>query len=105
MNPSQLRTAEMKALTTSTAKNGGIYLLNKVVEMVFKKEELLTSKGVKGLDQHKLEAIQGISYILQTTQLFTFTKIRINPRFLFQNTDCPSEIVSCAFALKLNLLM
>lgn len=76
MNPSQLRTAEMKALTTSTAKNGGIYLLNKVVEMVFKKEELLTSKGVKGLDQHKLEAIQGISYILQTTQLFTFTKIR-----------------------------
>lgn len=75
MNPSQLRTAEMKALTTSTAKNGGIYLLNKVVEMVFKKEELLTSKGVKGLDQHKLEAIQGISYILQTTQLFTFTKI------------------------------
>lgn len=74
MNPSQLRTAEMKALTTSTAKNGGIYLLNKVVEMVFKKEELLTSKGVKGLDQHKLEAIQGISYILQTTQLFTFTK-------------------------------
>ena len=105
MNPSQLRTAEMKALTTSTAKNGGIYLLNKVVEMVFKKEELLTSKGVKGLDQHKLEAIQGISYILQTTQLFTFTKFRINPRFWFQNTDCPSEIVSCAFALKLNLLM
>ena len=75
VNPSQLRIAEMKALTTSTAKNGGIYLLNKVVEMVFKKEELLTSKGVKGLDQHKLEAIQGISYILQTTQLFTFTKI------------------------------
>lgn len=74
MNPSQLRTAEMKALTTSTAKNGGIYLLNKVVEMVFKKEELLTSKGVKELDQHKLEAIQGIPYILQTTQLFTFTK-------------------------------
>ncbi|XP_062589357.1 serine/threonine-protein kinase PRP4 homolog [Saccostrea cucullata] len=58
VNPSQLRTAEMKALTTSTSKNGGIYLLNKVVEIVFKKEELRTSKGVKGLDQHKLEAIQ-----------------------------------------------
>ncbi|XP_061196002.1 uncharacterized protein LOC133204280 [Saccostrea echinata] len=58
INPSNLRTAEMKALTTSTTKNGGIYLLNKVVEMVFKKEELCKSKGLKGLDQHKLEAIQ-----------------------------------------------
>lgn len=58
VNPSQLRTAEMKSLAATN--NGSIYLLNKIVEMVFTRDELRASKGVRGLDKHKLEAVQGI---------------------------------------------
>jgi hypothetical protein len=71
VNPSQLRSAEMRALTASTTKSGGIYLLNKVIEMVFNKEELRVSRGVKGLDQHKLEAIKGMESLFACSPILS----------------------------------
>lgn len=38
-------------------KNGSIYLLNKIVEMVFIRDELRVSKGVRGFDKYKLEVV------------------------------------------------
>lgn len=56
VNPARLRTAEMTALTS---KKPAHYLLNKVLDMVFTKDELVEAKGVKSLNQHKLDAIKG----------------------------------------------
>uniref|UniRef100_K1P976 Uncharacterized protein n=1 Tax=Magallana gigas TaxID=29159 RepID=K1P976_MAGGI len=56
VNPATLRTAEMKALT---AKNPAIYLLNKVLDLVFFEEELRITKGARGLDKHKMDALKG----------------------------------------------
>lgn len=55
VNPATLRTAEMKDLT---AKNPAIYLLNKVLDLVFS-EELRNTKGARGLDKHKMDALKG----------------------------------------------
>lgn len=55
VNPARLRTAEMTALTS---KKPAHYLLNKVLDMVFTKDELVEVKGVKSLNQHKLDAIK-----------------------------------------------
>lgn len=57
VNPSSLRAAEMKALTS---KNPSVYLLNKVLEMVFTRTELQQTKGAKGLDGHKMDAVKGV---------------------------------------------
>ena len=56
VNPAKLRTAEMRALTS---KNAAASLLNKVIDLMFTEEELVSTKGVKSLDQHKLSAIKG----------------------------------------------
>eukprot|EP00105_Crassostrea_gigas_P027575 XP_011448954.1 PREDICTED: uncharacterized protein LOC105343333 [Crassostrea gigas] len=55
VNPATLRTAEMKALT---AKNPAIYLLSKVLDLVFSEEELRNTKGARGLDKHKMDALK-----------------------------------------------
>ncbi|KAK3085943.1 hypothetical protein FSP39_011079 [Pinctada imbricata] len=59
INPSKLRNAEMKAIVS---KSPPVFLLNKVVEMVFSKTELQNSKGVRGLDAHKMEAVREYIY-------------------------------------------
>jgi len=56
VNPAQLQTAEMRALTS---KNDAASLLNKVIDLIFTEEELVSTKGVKSLDQHKISAIKG----------------------------------------------
>lgn len=48
----------MKALT---AKNPALYLLNKVLDLVFSEEELRDTKGARGLDKHKMDALKGTS--------------------------------------------
>lgn len=70
INPSELRGIENKA---GSVKNPGLYLLNKVVELVFSKEELINSKSTYSLSSKKLEAIQGrerlkISFFLSCIQ-------------------------------------
>lgn len=54
VNPSKLRNAESAALM---AKNPPAFLLNKILDLVFHPDELKFSKGVKGLNTHKMEAI------------------------------------------------
>uniref|UniRef100_A0A8W8MS20 Uncharacterized protein n=1 Tax=Magallana gigas TaxID=29159 RepID=A0A8W8MS20_MAGGI len=56
VNPSKLRTAESAALM---AKNPSAFLLNKILDTVFHPDELNFSKGVKGLNIHKMEAMNG----------------------------------------------
>ena len=56
VNPSQLRKAESGALM---ARNPTAFLLNKVLDLVFHVDEMKHSKGVKGLNTHKMEAING----------------------------------------------
>lgn len=56
VNPSKLRNAESAALM---AKNPPAFLLNKILDLVFHPDELKFSKGVKGLNTHKIEAING----------------------------------------------
>ena len=56
VNSVKLQIAEMRALTS---KNAAASLLNKVVDLLFTEEELVSTKGVKSLDQHKISAIKG----------------------------------------------
>jgi hypothetical protein len=56
VNPSLLRATEQKA---TQARNKGVYLLNKVLDLVFTKQELKCTKGVKGLNNHKMDAVRG----------------------------------------------
>ena len=56
INPPELREAESKA---ACSKKPASYLLNKVLGMVFSKDELRSSKGSSGLHPTKLEAIKG----------------------------------------------
>ena len=56
VNSVKLQIAEMRALTS---KNAAASLLNKVVDLIFTEEELVSTKGVKSLDQHKISAIKG----------------------------------------------
>ena len=56
VNPTQLRGIESKA---GTAKNPGTFLLNKIADLIFTKEELGSSKGVSSLSSYKMEALQG----------------------------------------------
>ena len=51
-------------MIVQTSKNPAAYLLNKIAEMVYTKEELLQSKGVKGLERHKMEALKGEQFNL-----------------------------------------
>ncbi|XP_033759549.1 uncharacterized protein LOC117341795 [Pecten maximus] len=55
VNPSQLRGIENKA---GSMKNPALYLLNKVLDLVFSFEEMAASKGVSSLPINKREAIQ-----------------------------------------------
>lgn len=54
VNPSKLRNAESAALM---AKNPPAFLLNKILDLVFHPDELKFSNGVRGLNTHKIEAI------------------------------------------------
>ena len=56
VNSVKLQIAEMRALAS---KNAAASLLNKVVDLIFTEEELVSTKGVKSLDQHKISAIKG----------------------------------------------
>ena len=56
VNPSKLRNAESGALM---ARNPSAFLLNKVWDLVFHVDEMKHSKGVKGLNTHKMEAKNG----------------------------------------------
>ncbi|XP_022319965.2 uncharacterized protein LOC111122452 [Crassostrea virginica] len=56
VNPSKLRNAESGALM---ARNPTAFLLNKVWDLVFHVDEMKHSKGVKGLNTHKMEAKNG----------------------------------------------
>ena len=56
VNSVKLQIAEMRALAS---KNAASSLLNKVVDLIFTEEELVSTKGVKSLDQHKISAIKG----------------------------------------------
>ncbi|XP_069103954.1 uncharacterized protein [Argopecten irradians] len=47
INPTKIRAAEMKALA----------------DLLFTKEELMAAHGVKGLDDHKLEALKEYMYV------------------------------------------
>lgn len=61
VNPSKLRNAESAALM---AKNPPAFLLNKILDLVFHPDELKFSNGVRGLNTHKMEAINGkLSFI------------------------------------------
>lgn len=73
VNPATLRTAEMKALT---AKNPAIYLLNKVLDL------LRNTKGARGLDKHKMDALKGtcklnavqnLNYLINTSTPNVYT--------------------------------
>lgn len=55
VNPAKLMSAEMCALTF---KNAASCLLNKVVDLIFTKAELVSTKGVMSLDQHRILAIK-----------------------------------------------
>ena len=59
VNSVKLQIAEMRALTS---KNAAASLLNKVVDLIFTEEELVSTKGVKSLDQHKISAIKEYMY-------------------------------------------
>ena len=41
-----------------TFKNAASCLLNKVVDFIFTKADLVSTKGVKSLDQHRILAIK-----------------------------------------------
>lgn len=78
VNPATLRTAEMKALT---AKNPAIYLLNKVLDLVFS-EEHWNTKGARRLDKHKMDALKGtcklntvqnLNYLINTSTPNVYT--------------------------------
>lgn len=56
VNPSKLRNAESAAVM---AKNPPAFPLNNILDIVFHPDELNFSKGVKGLNIHKMEAING----------------------------------------------
>lgn len=56
INPTCLNLLEVKA---RSAKNPAAFLLNKILEFVFTDDELKMSKGVKGLDEHRINAIRG----------------------------------------------
>uniref|UniRef100_A0A8W8JX67 Uncharacterized protein n=1 Tax=Magallana gigas TaxID=29159 RepID=A0A8W8JX67_MAGGI len=47
------------------AKNPPAFLLNKILDLVFHPDELKFSKGVKGLNTHKIEAINGYPCIVE----------------------------------------
>ncbi|XP_048780402.2 uncharacterized protein LOC125683366 isoform X3 [Ostrea edulis] len=55
INPTCLNLLEVKA---RSAKNPAAFLLNKILEFVFTDDELKMSKGVKGLDEHRINAIR-----------------------------------------------
>ena len=55
INPTQLQGIQSKA---GTAKNPGTFLLNKIADLIFTKEELGSSKGVSSLSSNKMEAFQ-----------------------------------------------
>ena len=65
INPSALRTAELKFWTADmkslTAKNPAMYILNKALSLIFSDEEIKNAKGARaGLNSYKMDALKGI---------------------------------------------
>jgi hypothetical protein len=56
VNPMKLLGVEARAMTSP---NPSVFLLNKLVDLLFTKEELVSSKGVKGLGNHRIAVLQG----------------------------------------------
>jgi hypothetical protein len=56
INRTSLNLLEARA---KLAKSPAAFLLNKILDFVFTDEELRMSRGVKGLDEHRLNAIRG----------------------------------------------